>query len=213
MSLLKYTLRETPPDGYRWKCKQTGHRIVAVDKTSWLAAIFKFTSDNAIPLPPDWREQAEHELCLSLPPGFCRYADGGVPTEQVFDPRNPVEKIMAGTRVFLAFVQSGGKLVEPAVAEERGRTCSACIAAVPATGCGSCVGLSNLVLDIVGKGKTSSDDQLGTKQCAWCGCSALANVHVPVEVSQAGVTDAMLDAARQLDWCWKANEIRSLRGL
>lgn len=209
MSLLHYTQRETPPDKFRWQCKRTGHRIIAMDRVSWFSAIEKFHQDNDFPLEENWREVAEHELCMLLPPGFCAYADGNTPSHQALNPRSTIDIIMSGTRVFMEFVASGGKLVEPEVAEARARTCAACYAATPANGCGACVGLSGLVLDIVGAGKTTADRQLETKQCSWCGCSALANVHIPVEVSNHGVTDEMLSV--EIPWCWKIRELRELR--
>lgn len=209
MNLLRYTQRETPPDRWRWKCRHTGHRIESMAKASWFQEIEKFNRENGFEQPENWREIAEHELCMLLPPGFCEYRGGGAPERQMLNTRTTAANIVAGTRVFLEWREQGMPLVTPEVAEQRAKTCAACYAAVPITGCGGCVGLVNLVLDIVGKGTTTADDELKTKSCAWCGCSALANVWIPAEVSQKGVTDEMLQT--EIPWCWKIREIRALR--
>lgn len=208
MSLLRYMQRETPPDRWRWQCPRTGHRVEAMDRATWLAEIEKFNRDNGFELEEGWQALAEHYFCMTLPPGFCQYGDGSTP-QTFLNTRTTAATIVAGTEVFMAFVLSGGKLVEPSVAEERAKTCAACFAAVYVPGCGGCAGLVNTVMDVVGKGTTSADDQLRTKSCAWCKCSALANCWVPTETSAKGVTDEMLSV--DIPWCWKIREIRELR--
>lgn len=213
MNQLHYTQKETPPDRWRWKCPRTGHVIAEMDKGTWLGKIAKFHRDNELLLEDGWQARAEHELCMTLPPGFCAYADGSKPQHQAMNTRSTAEVVASGSRVFLEFVLKGGKIVAPEVADERARTCAACYASVNVPGCGGCVGLANMVMDIVGTGTTSADEHLRTKSCAWCGCSALANAWMPLEISEKGVTDAMLHPDASPSWCWKANGIRELRAL
>ncbi len=214
MNLLRYAQRDCPPDRWRWKCKRTGHVIEAMDKGTWFKAIKKFNENNGFELPENWQAIAEHELCMLLPPGFCQYEDGRSPQRQAMNTRSTAETITAGTKVFVEFILNGVKVVSPEVAEERARTCAACYAAVSVPGCGGCAGLVNTVMSVVGSGKTSADDHLKTKSCSWCGCSALANVWMPLESSEKGVTDEMLSPENTAgDHCWKAKGIRELRGM
>lgn len=201
---------ECPPDKYRYKFPEDGYTSRAFDRASWFADIQKHYRDNEYPIPANWKQVAEDQLCRLLPPGWCTYDDGRAPS--VFmDTRSSIDSILNATRVFSSFVAQGLPLVDHETAEERARTCASCFACVTIPGCAPCVGLSNLVADIVGAGKTEADSILATKSCAWCGCSAQANVWIPVSVSEKGVSDDVLAIAPE--WCWKAREIRQLRGM
>lgn len=211
MNLLRYIARETPPDKWRYTHPATGHRIEEMDKATWLAAIERFHVDNGFALEPDWKERAEHELCMTLEPGFCEWSDGSKPTRHAIKVRNTAEVVISGTRVFASWIAEGRPRVAPEVAEERAKTCAACYAAVPMGWCGGCVGMIGLIMDVIGDGTTTADQQLKNKSCAWCGCSALSNVWMPLSASNTGVTADMLQPDASPSHCWKSEGLRNLR--
>jgi hypothetical protein len=198
----------TPPDEFRFVVPHDGVPIRANNYQGWLDRIKDHYKDNGYDLPEDWIAIAEDQLCRILPAGWCRYDDGSEPTRFI-DRRFSFEDVKNGTKVLIEFVKQGAPLVSQAVAEERGRTCAACYAALPIPGCTSCTAFANVVAEVAGARTTKADPMLDSKACAVCGCSAIANLWVPVEVSQAGVTEEMM--ALWPAHCWKGNEIRALR--
>lgn len=67
-----------------------------------------------------------------------------------------------------------------------------------------------MVQSLVGGETTSYDDKL--KACAICACSNAAQVHVPIEFLQAGVTEQMMSEFALVPDCWKFHELRALEG-
>jgi hypothetical protein len=196
------------PDGYRFKVPNDGIEIIANNYDGWLEKIRKHYIDNGYELPADWIAQAEEQLCKLLPPGWCRYDDGSAP-KNFIDRRFTFDDALNGTKVLIEFVKQGAPLVSQEEAEERGRTCAACYAALPIPGCSSCRAFANYVAEVAGARKTKSDAILDSKSCGVCKCSAIANLWIPVEVSQKGVTEEMM--ALWPEHCWKGQQIRALR--
>lgn len=197
-----------PPDKWRYVHPEDGYVSSCFTYDGWMAKILKHKKDNGYEVPPDWREQAEDQLCKSLPPGWCQYDGGGDPS--VFlNRRTAIGDIVRATEVLYEFVKQGHPIVDQKTAEERAQTCARCYAKDSVQGCSPCVGLANLIADVCGAQTTSADEVLENKQCLVCGCSARANVWVPVSVSAAGWTDEM--SALAPNWCWKKQEIEALK--
>jgi len=207
--LMRIRKRELPPPGdFRFTFRQDGYLARSTSYYSWMADIERHYRDNGYEKPDDWREQAEHQCCLLMPAGYCRFPDGGEPDFFV-SARIGVADIIRGTQVLGRWIGSGFPLVERSVAEERGRICSGCYANVQVSGCGACHALANHVAAVVGVEKVlSSDAQLEGKSCAYCHCVSRANVWVPVEISKAGVTQEALE--HMPEWCWKKTGIALL---
>lgn len=197
----------TPPDAFRFRVPEDGTDIIANDHSGWLAKIQKHYTDNGYPLPPDWVARAEAQLCATLPPGWCQHEDGTENTA-FMNRRFEVADAINGTKVLIEFVKQGAPIVAQDIAESRAKTCAACYALLHIPGCGPCVGFANYVAEVTGARRTLADPILETKVCGVCHCSAKANVWIPVEVSQRGVTDEML--AMFPDFCWKRNEMLAL---
>jgi hypothetical protein len=197
-----------PPDGYRFKVPNDGFEITANNYGGWLEKIKKHYADNGYELPEDWIAQAEEQLCKLMPPGWCRYEDGTSPTAFI-NRRFSFDDAINGTKVLIEFVKQGAPLVSQEEAEARGKTCAACYAALPIPGCASCRAFANYVAEVAGARKTKSDTILDSKACGVCGCSAIANLWIPVEVSQKGVTEEMMQLWPE--FCWKGQQLRALR--
>ncbi len=194
----------SPPDKWRYVFLQDGYLIHSYSYTDWVLRVKQHAINNGYPVPSV--EDMEDQVCRTLNGEWCHYEDG-TPAGEGISTRFELSDLMNGTKVLLSFIASGAPIVSREVAEERALTCSRCYLNMSIPGCGTCHGIANLVAEACGARKTSSDHLL--KACAWCKCSAQANVWIPTEISGAGVSDAMLTTAPS--FCWKANSIREER--
>jgi hypothetical protein len=197
-----------PPDEFRFVVPEDGVVIRRNNYQGWLAAIEQHYRDNNYALPENWRAISEDQLCRILPPGWCVHDDGTEPTRFI-NRRFSFDDALNGTKVLIEFVKQGAPLVSQEEAEARGATCAACYACLPIPGCSSCKAFANYVAEVAGARSTKADPILDSRACAVCGCSAIANLWIPVEVSQAGVTDEMMELFPV--FCWKKNHILALR--
>lgn len=196
---------ETPPDKFRFTFPD-GHTIRNFSYAGWLQGIKDYAGWNDYPVPSV--EDIESQLCKLLPAGWCAYADGA-PPDFYLNNRIGINDVVNGTKVFGSFVAHGMPLVSKAVAEERGKICAGCYANVNIPGCAPCVGLANLVAEVAGSTETSADPLLENKACLYCKCASKANIWVPIEISEAGVSDEVVE--NMPDYCWKKLSIQQLR--
>jgi len=205
--MLKFNFREydVPPDYYRWVAPNGG-RIQASDRKVFFSKVEKMYRDNSIPMPDNWRDLAEHQCCLVLPPGWSKHEDG---TEAAgINTRLELGDYLRGMEVLASVMLSKAPLVSQEEAEERAAKCAACPANIPVPGCAPCVGISNLILDVKGSNETKADQFL--KTCAVCKCSSQANVWVRPEILAKGVTESQLQQMDMMPDCWKSRQIRAL---
>lgn len=200
---------ECPPDMYRYKHPQDGWLDRCYDYTGWLRRIEDHRRINGYPEPEDWVAEAEDQLCRLLPPGWCKQ-ETGEPPEWFLNTRLTVDDVMRGTRVLASFVAQGMPLVEKKVAAERGAICATCPFSISAPGCGPCIGLSNLIAEIAGSEQLPSDPILSNKSCGICGCAARAQIWLPIELLNKGVTEEMMEQW-PMEFCWKGRGCRELR--
>lgn len=198
----------TPPDDFLFKVVEDGTLIRAKTYPDWISKIKKHYADNHYPVPENIEAIAQNQLCQLLPPGWCVQENGAAPT-QFINRRFNFDDAVNGTKVLIEFVKQGAPLVSQEEAEARGKTCATCYAALPIPGCSSCSAFANYVAEVAGARTTKADPFLDSKSCGVCKCSAIANLWIPVEVSQAGVTEEMM--ALWPDYCWKGKQIRQLR--
>ena len=191
---------EAVPDQFRYRFQQDGHLVKSLSKEGWLEEIKRHYTRNGYPMPDDWREVAEDQLCRLLPPGWCEFPDGA-PLPEGIDARITIDDVVRGTQVFVEFVRQGAPLVDKATAEERGATCAACYMKAGIPGCGACVGVANLVAEASGAQTTKADIQLEGTSCLVCKCSSKAQIWMTPAVLRKGVTATMM---RQFpEFCWK----------
>lgn len=198
---------ETPPDRFRYTFPQDGFTVANFDKDSWLLAIRRHYEMNEYPLPADWREQAEDQLCRLLPAGWCEFADGSLPASFI-ETRFDIHDFINGTVVLGSFKLSRDDVVDAKLAESRALACSRCYMNVEVPGCGACHAAANYIAEAAGGKETSVDQYL--KACAVCKCSNKAAVWIPAVHLARGLSDEQLNQLRAVPWCWKAQEIDAL---
>lgn len=204
LRLIQHT--ECCPDSWRFTFRETGRTIRNFSWSGLVDNCKKYARDNDFAVPS--AEEIEDQLCKLLPPGWCVYETGELP-QWFLDARITLDDIINGTKVLGSFILEGMPLVDKETAASNGKICAGCYANVPAPGCGPCVGLANLVASVAGSTPLESDPQLEGRACLYCKCASRANIWVPVEISQRGVSDETLE--RMPDFCWKKNHITELR--
>lgn len=90
-------------------------------------------------------------------------------------------------------------LVEPEEADRRAAICATCPYNVDAVGCFGCANVAGMIFDVVKDRSTPHDGQL--KNCQVCGCVNRAQVWVPKETLDKGVTAEMREDFPA--HCWK----------
>ncbi len=198
----------TPPGQWRYTFPEDGFMVKQFCYDDWLRKIKAHYEYNSYPMPDNWVELAEDQLCKLLPAGQCEHEDGSKP-EYFVSLQFGLNDAINGTKVLAGWTTSGFPLVSKEVAKARGKTCASCYANVTLPGCGTCQGFASLVAEIVGATPLDSDPILEGKSCAYCHCASKANIWVPVEVSKSGVSQQALEAMPK-DWCWKRREILAL---
>lgn len=191
----------TPPDKFQYKFPN-GYVIYGVTRDEWLAKINKYADDNDLPQPTV--EEAEHQLCKRLSGEWCVGGDDA----SFVNPRFTLDDFLRGTKVLSSFVLDGAKIVAPEVAEERARICSQCVVNMSVPGCSACSGMANAVAAAKGAQSTKYDHLL--RACGICHCANEAQVWLPAEYLAKGVTPHMLEQYKQIDICWKRDELLAL---
>lgn len=189
----------TCPDNFRFRF-QDGTLIMRNTRQDWFDAIAKHYKDNDIPRPEDWKAQAEHQLCMLLPPGWCMWETGEAAAGLV-DARLSMGDIFRGMEVLARIAASPDPLVEQAEAERRAALCSGCFANAHVPGCAPCMKIPDMVASIAGAKTTKSDYLL--QSCLVCKCRNSAAVWIKEELLAKGITPDHHRIYQQLDWCWK----------
>lgn len=186
---------------FKYTFRQDGWVIEAFDLNTGLKLVRKHAERNGYPMPDP--ATVEHEACMLMPPGNCHYEDG-TPQKLFIDRRFGIEDLVHGTQVLIEFVKQGSPMVSQELAESRAATCAACYALLNFKGCAPCLGLAGMVDEVSGMKKTKADAQLQLKACGVCKCVARAQIWVPIEIMERGITPEM--DALWPEWCWKKNE-------
>ncbi len=195
-----------PPDMYR-AVMPDGTVIRSAGRANWFYEISEHYRRNGYTLPENWREYYEDRLCKILPPGFCVNECGHTVNSQ--DIRITADDLKHGAHVLWEISRSPDPLVDKELACKRAATCAACVANIHVEGCLSCFQLSNIILDIKGKGTTPADAYL--RQCAVCKCPNQAQVWVKPELLVKDVNGEQLRRMEELNSeCWKAAECKAL---
>lgn len=207
MSTLRLLQKTTCcPDKWRYTVRETGRTLRNFAWDGLLYDIRKYVTDNGFAVPTE--AEVEDQLCKLLPPGWCQYEDGTPPYFFV-NARVTLDDIINGTKVLGTFLLEGMPLVSRETAEANGKICAGCYANIQIPGCAPCVGLANIVSDVAGSEPLAADPFLENKSCVYCKCASRANVWVPVEISQRGVSEETL--THMPEWCWKKLKIEELK--
>jgi hypothetical protein len=200
-----------PPGKFCFTCPETGYRI---DNECSLSGLLMRVEDhyknNDIPLPDDWRERVENQICEKLPAGWCNYEDGsegrGLPQGMQGVTAELVWKGVQSLAAMLGNASMGeSNFVSTEEAERRANICTRCHYNHPVNACKGCHlmrQIVNTVGSIKGERVTSKDSLL--MNCGICGCRNDAIVHVKTSVLQKGESPEMM--SRRPAWCWITNE-------
>lgn len=183
-----------PPGDFLYVEPASGFRFQTRSWSSMVLAVREHRIANGYPLPPGWEVELESEVCKNYGPETCQYVDDAPNLE----PRSiHISDVKNFLRVVGTWMQSGKGYVEQKEAERRSEICAACPKNQEIEGCTACSNLVGTITSVLGDRVTKYDGVL--KGCAVCSCSNRAQVHIPLEVLQKGITENMSFPTH----CWK----------
>jgi hypothetical protein len=202
------SLTNVVPNLFRFTCPETGFKIEHEHTLEGLYAKIKLHYDaNEIPLPADWKEAVQDQLCHQLPEGFCHYDDGNPSSGavQVISADNIIKGITSLATMALNSVKGTNNFVDQDEANRRAEICIRCyqnVAGGFCAGCGAGQTITALVAKVKGGRKTPYDSSL--QNCGICGCRNEAIVHVNRNILLSGEKSETTKA--RPDWCWLKTE-------
>lgn len=186
-----------PKDGWIYVHESTGMTIKAKSWNELVKRVRTYRLANGISLGPNFEETVGETVCKQQGWGAPVCMEQAPPT---------VEKRQLGTMDVVNFLKvvkhwlfHNPTLVEAEEADRRAAICATCPYNVEATGCFGCTNIAGLMFDVIKERATSHDGQL--KNCQVCGCVNRAQVWVPRETLDQGVTPEMREEFPA--HCWK----------
>lgn len=184
-----YSFRYVHPDG-RWSN--------ANDWWTWRDMIRKHYLAMGQPLPDNFMQIAEDQLCGSIPPHDCIYDTGERPPVDV---RIGLSDVWNWVKSVGRMVLSGAEYVPQEEADRRAAICVACPLNVDVVnGCGQCHSLVEAMTPDMQKRSTAHDGRL--RSCAVCKCFNRVQVHFPLAVLARNDTPER--QAAYPSFCWKS---------
>lgn len=199
--------QQTPPGGYVFIVPETGFKIGReLNLDDLYKKIEDHYRDNAIPLPADWKDRVQDQICKTLSPEWCSFSGDTKPI--TYTPDLSAERIFKGLSALSAMAKAAVKgeevFVDAEEATNRAEICSRCHLNMPANfcaGCGIGQAIRNLASGVKGKRTTPYDERLHV--CGVCGCKNEAIVHVNRNLLLIGEKSETTEA--RPDWCWLKN--------
>jgi len=192
---------DCPPDGYRYVDPVSGFVAHAWNYADWINEEKAHLRANNREIPATLEADMQHQLCLTLRPGFCLYDDPNRPRPSVGLSWNDVS---SGLKTFARWIAKGCKYVSQAEADRRAEICSRCYLNVGVSGCSGC---GQAVKEVIADKKSKYDAVL--KSCAVCKCFLQAKVHFPIETLD---TDNEKMQEMYPGFCWLNKESENYRG-
>lgn len=186
-----------PKGGWIYIHKPTGTTIKAKTWNELVSRVRGYRVANGIALGPNFEEQLGEDVC--------KQQGWGSPVCEEQEPPT-VEKRQLGVMDVVNFLKvvkhwllNNPTLVEPEEADRRAAICASCPYNVDAIGCFGCTNIAGHMFDVIKERATPHDGQL--KNCQVCGCVNRAQVWVPKETLDQGVSPEMREEFP--DHCWK----------
>ena len=197
-----------PPNRFRFTVPETGMKIEG--ELTWVGLLSRVKAhyeDNDIPLPQDWKERVEDQLCRQLPQGWCEYTDGtpAKGTKSILSAESIVKGITSLATMATNSIKGEEVFVSQNEANRRAEICSRCYNNMTTNfcaGCGVMQTITGMVSKVRGGRTTPSDASLYT--CGVCGCRNEAIVHIQRKVLLSGEKSETTEA--RPDWCWLKTE-------
>lgn len=144
------------------------------------------------------REELETMIC-ELYPQDCTGVDMSKPRKRNLT----LTDVIHGTKVLASFVAAGSQPVTRAEAERRAQICKACPYNIrfPTPCTGVCGELLSIALRVSGNQGTQYDRALHS--CSICSCYNAAQIWIPMEHLERGVTEDMKKQFAAVPGCWK----------
>lgn len=161
-----------PPDGFRFVFPQDGYVAHSWTYNDWLNAALMHAQANNMPVPTE--AEMEHQLCQTLPPGWCNYDD---PSRPRVTTSLDWDAVKGGLATFARWIATGCEYVQKTEAERRALICNRCYMNTNVSGCAACHAATEEVV----KGRSTKYD-FSLKACAVCKCFLRAKVHFPLKV-------------------------------
>lgn len=193
-----------PPGGFRFLQADTGVWIHAPSWVELIAKVKAHRTANSIPIGLEIEREIETQLCSTLPPGHCTYADDAQVRRAEMIARPTWQKYVEATKTLLEVVKVDGGIASFEEATEHSETCVRCSFNQSPEGCTGCnmQELLNL-LATYSLRKTDNDSRL--KGCLICGCALRAKIYVRGGIA-AKVAAKYLDVLPAHCWVKKADE-------
>jgi hypothetical protein len=153
---------------------------------------------NNFPIGLGFEKEIEEQICLNHP-DECESDDPRMPRRKQLG----VSDIIRGSRVMLSFYQAGKPLVSREEAERRAQICMKCN--FNAEFSRPCSGLCGELKDVVGVilNHTGTQYDPHLKSCHVCACFNAAQIWVPWEILDKGLTPEMREQFELVPRCWK----------
>jgi len=159
-------------------------------------------SDNGIPLPQDYQDRIEDQMCKQLPSEWCNYTGGSSHNpENMISADNIIKGITSLYTMAVETLKGKDVFVSQEEANQRAAICTRCYQNKNANfcmGCGAMRKVTELVAKVKGDRKTHFDSRL--QNCGVCGCRNEAIVHVKRNILLSGEKSETTEA--RPDWCW-----------
>jgi hypothetical protein len=200
------TLGVCPPDPvyFSYFHSETSHRSGPYfDYYTLVQAYKEHRKANDLPIPDNYNELIQEQICSQLPPQLCTYERS---TDQSWvNLHFTVGDVIDFTKVLLAHAKEGRQYVEQEEAERRAKICASCYLNINVSGCGACRQLVEALT--LGDRSTSLDEQL--KSCAVCKCFNRCTVHFPIEILETSDTKERQE--QYPSFCWKKKSSANYR--
>jgi hypothetical protein len=199
-------ISQVPPGRFSFTVPENGFKVEGqLSIEDLFRKVEAHYKDNAIPLPSDWKDRVEDQICRRLPAGWCNYSGEKYVG---FQPQLSAETILKGIKslsaMALAAVKGEEVWVDQNEANKRAEICSRCFYNMSSNFCGGCAtgqAIREMVSKVKGSRSTPSDANL--QSCGVCGCKNEAIVHVNRNLLLTG--EKSETTARRPDWCWVKN--------
>lgn len=156
--------QRSPEGGFVYVHSETKHKSNATTHWDWYEKIKDHRKANN--LPPITIEEAEDQLCKTLPPGWC---DRDPTDPEWVNPQFSIADIVGASRIYRQWKQEGKPFVSQKEAVRRQEICSGCYLNVHISGCGGlCQELISLASETKDLEKTGYESKV--ENCAVCKC-------------------------------------------
>jgi len=185
----------TPPDGWRYRQRESGQLILATSFPNLVAAVREHRMANGYPIQMDMEQEVDEGICKEVPDACLEQPADLVPR------RLSIANVLAFTMTLGESILKGNPRVDIEEANRRAVICSDCSDNVDAAGCGGCNSktINRLINKLTRSKPTDSDDKL--KTCRYCGCLNKAQVWFPLKILQNHIKPEIREALPA--HCWK----------